>query len=140
MIPLGLRSHNPGNIEFGSYARSMGSTRAGDGGRFAYFETMGEGIHALANLLIIYQDKHSINTVRGAISRWAPGNENNTEAYIAMCCHLMDVDDTDHLNFHDESSLWWLTFAIGSHENGPQAFEQYVSDADITAGVQAALA
>lgn len=139
MIPLGLRSHNPGNIEFGSYARTMGSTRPGEGGRFAYFESMRDGLCALANLLIIYGDKHGIDTITGIVNRWAPGNENNVAAYIDHLCRVTELKPDDRLNTRDADTLFWLTTAIGQHENGTAAFTANVSDEDIDAGVAMAL-
>ena len=41
-----------------------------------------EGIKAMDENLKTYGTKHKINTLRGAISRWAPPSENDTENYI----------------------------------------------------------
>ena len=43
------RNHNPGNIEFGNYARSMGAI--GTDGRFAVFPSREVGLAAQAGLL-----------------------------------------------------------------------------------------
>lgn len=139
MIPLGLRSHNPGNIEFGTYARSMGSTKAGEGGRFAYFESMRDGICALVRLLIIYQDKHGIDTIDGIVNRWAPGAENNVAAYVDHLCRVTECKADDKLDLRDADTLFWLATAIGQHENGTGPFTANVSDEDIDAGVALAL-
>lgn len=141
--PLGIRNNNPGNLEPGGFQGELG---VGDGGRFSRFDQMSNGIRALAKNLLAYYDKHTgpdgtrIDTVEEAVSRWAPGNENNTEAYIAFVCRALEVGRKDKLDFRDFNTLWWFVFAIGNEEQGPAAFAQYVSDDDITAGVQAALA
>lgn len=138
-LPLGLRNNNPGNIESGSYARSQGSPGAGDGGRFARFHSMREGIAALARLLIIYNDKHGINTIRGIVNRWAPGSENNVDAYIAYICGVTECKPDDRLNIRDSDTLFWLTVAIAEHENGKAAVAATVSDEDFEAGIALAL-
>lgn len=138
-LPLGLRNNNPGNIEFGKYARSKGSTRAGEGGRFAYFSTMREGIAALAALLLIYYRTHKIATIRGVVNRWAPGTENNVDAYISHICAVTECKADDKLNFEDGDTLFWLTVAICEHENGKAAVNAAISDEDFEAGIAAAL-
>jgi hypothetical protein len=145
MIPLGIRSNNPGNLEPGGWQGEMGRA---DGGRFARFNTMRNGIRALSKQLLVYYDRHKalngsrIDTVDEAVSRWAPPNENNTEAYIAMVCTVCEVNRDDRLDFHDPTgnTLWWLARAIMYQENGYHAVEAGVSDADMDAGIAAALA
>lgn len=79
--------------------------------------------------------------MRSAISRWAPPEDNNdTGACVSAVCHLLEVNPDDTLDFHDEDFLYWMTIAIGSHEAGGRAFQDGVTDADIEAGIQAALA
>lgn len=139
MIPLGLRNFNPANIEFGAYARSQGSTRVGDGGRFAYFDSMREGVSAAARLLILYQDNHHINTIRGIVNRWAPGVENDVDAYIKHVCNITECTADAKLQLRDSDTLFWLCLAIFEHENGKAAVAANVSDEDIDAGVAMAL-
>jgi hypothetical protein len=60
-LTRGLRNNNPGNIEFGSFAKKYGAT--GSDGRFAIFPTMVDGIRAIAELLIVYSvqpDGHGV--------------------------------------------------------------------------------
>jgi hypothetical protein len=119
----------------------MGAT--GSDGRFATFATMADGVCALARLLIVYYDKpldNRIDTVREIINRWAPSNENDTDAYVMAVCQLCTVKPDDVLDLRDFSTLYWLTVAIGEHENGHDAFTHSVSDADLDAGVRKALA
>lgn len=111
----------------------------GNDGRFAIFDKMENGIRALAKQLMVYQDKHGVDTVREAITRWAPSSENNTEAYIAFVCHVCDLNDSDQLDFHDRNTLFWMVTAIGEEEQGHDAFTKYVTDAQIDAGIDAAL-
>lgn len=73
------RNNNPGNIEFGNFAKSNGAI--GTDGRFAVFPSYEAGRKAKEALLFnspSYRDK----TIAGAISRYAPQFENNTSSYI----------------------------------------------------------
>lgn len=137
MTPLGLRNKNPGNIR-PSNPPWQGSV--GQNGGFVVFDTMANGIRALAKQLLVYQDRYGIKTVRAAISRWAPpADHNDTNAYIAMVCSVLDCNQDDEFNFHDADFLYWIVTAIGEQENGHDAFTHTVSDADIDAGIAAAL-
>jgi hypothetical protein len=142
-LPLGLRNNNPGNIEFGAFAKRQGATRAGDGGRFAYFPDMATGCKALAALLIVYGDlplSDRIDTIPEIVHRWAPAADNNDErAYVDFICHVCELEPTDHISLRDHDTLYWLVCAIGEHENGPDAFLYNVKDSDIDAGVHMAL-
>lgn len=143
MLPAGLRRKNPGNL------RSVGSAGAWWQGQideengFCVFDTYVNGIRALAKNLVSYYVKrlpNRIDTVREAISRWAPSSENNTSAYVAYVANRLEVSPDDFLDFKDRDTLFWLVTAIGEQENGHDAFTAEVTDADIEAGVEAALA
>lgn len=143
MLPLGLRNNNPGNIRPGK-DKWQGEIGANFG--FVVFDTMENGIRALAKNLIAYQ-KHDdgsggkIDTVREAITRWAPSaDHNNTEAYIAMVCSVLGCNQDDTFNFSDPDFLFWMIVAIGEQENGHFAFSENVTDAQIEEGVRRALA
>lgn len=82
------RNNNPGNIEYGPYAKSQGAV--GSDGRFAIFPSYEAGRAAKENLLFNtsgYQGK----TIAGAISRYAPPSENNTNAYIGAITRGLGV-------------------------------------------------
>lgn len=73
------RNLNPGNIEFGKFAKSMGAT--GSDGRFAKFPTYEAGRAAQEKLLFDSAGYRDL-TLGKAISRWAPASENNVPAYL----------------------------------------------------------
>ena len=74
------RNNNPGNIEYGDFARSNGAI--GTDGRFAIFPSYEIGRNAKEKL--IFEGKNYANlSLDGAISRYAPSFENNTGAYQA---------------------------------------------------------
>lgn len=114
----GIRNNNPGNIRDTSGNTWDGQT--GTDGEFAIFSAPEWGLRALARLLRNYESKHRLNTVRGIISRYAPSNENNTEAYISSVARALGIDpDT---TFSVEARLPELMRAIIKHENGQQPY------------------
>ena len=74
------RNNNPGNIEYGPFARSMGAI--GSDGRFAIFPSYQSGRQAQERLLFDSKGYRNL-TIGDAIRRWAPATENNVPAYIA---------------------------------------------------------
>lgn len=73
------RNNNPGNLEYGPFAQSMGAI--GSDGRFAVFPTYEMGREAKSSLIFdspSYRDR----TLSQAINRYAPPSENNTTSYI----------------------------------------------------------
>lgn len=134
-----LAINNPGNIRPSPLYKWQGEV--GEAKGFIVFDTMENGIRALATNLLTYQRKYGIYTVRRAIERWAPQEDHNdTQAYIAFVAHVCEVDPDDRLDFSDRDTLYWLVTAIGEQENGHAAFTQAVTDAQIDAGIAAALA
>lgn len=72
------RNNNPGDIEYGRFAKAHGAT-AGDP-RFAIFPDADSGFSAMRALL---QGAYLGLTVEQALNKWAPPVENNTNAYLA---------------------------------------------------------
>jgi len=73
--------------------------------------------------------KNGIVNVRGIISRWAPKNENNTDAYIASVCAALKVNPDQYIDLTVEMPA--LVKAIIRQENGLQPY----SDETIEAGI-----
>ena len=73
------RNNNPGNIEYGPFAMAHGAT--GSDGRFAIFPDYASGRAAQSSLLFDSPAYRNL-TLGQAISKWAPGTENNVPAYI----------------------------------------------------------
>jgi hypothetical protein len=72
------RNNNPGNIEYGDYAKSQGATTSD--GRFAVFPTYEAGRKAQENLLFAGKNYRDLPLSQAA-KRWAPPNENKSDAY-----------------------------------------------------------
>ncbi|WP_027185631.1 hypothetical protein [Desulfovibrio inopinatus] len=80
MAPRGIRNNNPGNIRH-SPTNWKGECK-GEDKSFKTFESPVYGIRAMAKLLRNYQRLYGLYTLTQMISRWAPPNENDTQAYI----------------------------------------------------------
>lgn len=127
-MPRGIRNNNPGNLNFvgqpGSHLEHHVNAR------FAAFNTMAEGVGALAQQLRRYAAR-GVDTVRGIISKYAPPSENNTGAYIASVARALGVNPDAHLNLNSNSVLHQLIAAIAAIENG----RGYLTDAQIDTGL-----
>lgn len=133
-LARGIRNNNPGNIEFGRFARSKGAT-ASDG-RFARFNTPEEGIAAMAALLRGYQQNRGLDTIRKMIRRYAPPSENNTKAYINAVARAVGIGPDQRIDLAARPDLAArMVAAMILHENGRQPY----SAPQITEGVSAGL-
>lgn len=117
--PRGIRNNNPGNIDFRGQSGAMLER---PGGRFARFETAYDGLKALSRQLMRYFEGKTtgkpLQTLNDIISTWAPGNENNTGAYIAQLSKVMGVAPDAILNLKDPQVMSSLMNGIIHHENG----------------------
>ena len=140
-LPRGIRNNNPGNVERGKDRwLGMSADQSADG-RFLVFDTPEAGIRALMRILINYQERHGIKTMREAINRWAPPGENNSSAYVQHVSRLTGFDPDEPLDFLDREVNVALTQAIVRHENGEPTIygrkEWYPADAYERAAVMA---
>lgn len=142
--PRGVRNRNPGNIDFNPRNDWQGQIGKESGGRFAIFDTPENGIRALGKLLINYRGKDGlpgvggkgIDTVLETINRWAPSNENDTQAYASAVAKLLGVRATDPINIRNLATLRGMVVSIIIHENGGNPYTPAVIDE----GVRRALA
>lgn len=126
----GIRNHNPGNIRLSADKWQGLADQQADKDFFTFKEAT-YGIRALARLLINYQDKYSLRTIRQIIERWAPPVENDTKAYIASVMAETGFGADEQLDMHDFRDLQPIVEAIILHENGAQPY----TDAQITKGL-----
>jgi hypothetical protein len=131
MIPRGIRNNNPGNIRKGNDWRGEISNQTD--AAFEQYKTPEYGIRALGKILLSYQRKYGLDTVRKLITRWAPPNENNTNAYVNGVARSLGVGSDESIRVEDH--LPALVTAIIQHENGQQPYSEEV----IAAGVGMAL-
>lgn len=140
-LPRGVRNNNPGNIERGKDRwLGMAQDQSSDN-RFLVFDTPESGIRALMRVLINYQERHGIDTLREAINRWAPPAENNSTAYVQHVARLTGFDPDERLDFLDREVNVSLAKAIIRHENGEPSLyglkEWYADDVYERAAVMA---
>lgn len=120
-LSRGLRNNNPGNIEKGDNWRGLAADQSGDN-RFAVFDAPVWGIRAMARVLINYQARHGLNTVRGLVGRWAPSHENPTGNYVSYVANAAGVDPDRPIRFIDY--LPRIIPAMIQFENGAQPYSQ----------------
>lgn len=135
--PRGVRNNNPGNIDYNprnAWQGQLGLEVGVPSPRFARFDTPENGIRALGKLLINYRGKDGmpgvggpgIDTVRETIARWAPGNENNTEAYIAAVARRLGVNANDVIDVRKPATLGVMVSSIIAHECAGFAYPEPV--------------
>ena len=78
-----IAKNNIFNIRKGLGPKWKGETGVCKG--FVEFETREHGIRAWIVLMRTYRQKYRCATVRAIVTRFAPPNENNTQAYIKYC-------------------------------------------------------
>ncbi|WP_279717214.1 hypothetical protein [Chelonobacter oris] len=110
---LAWRNNNPGNIRAGEFAKSMGAIGVGPSG-FAIFPDAAAGERAIYALLKRkdYQNK----TIAGAIERYAPPSENNTELYISMVTRASGLDRNTAMSALSDEHKTHIVNAIKRHE------------------------
>jgi hypothetical protein len=122
-LTRGIRNNNPGNIEYGQFARKEGATGVEDKGRFAVFQSAEDGLKALADLLRNYAQK-GIDTVKAIIGKYAPAGENNTNAYVGSVAKRLGVNENAHLNLNDPALLANMMDSIVRVENGKNPYSK----------------
>lgn len=129
----GERNNNPGNLRKGSNWLGLASKQPDSD--FCTFTDPKYGIRALAKVLLVY-GAQGVDTIRTIVSRWAPSNENNTDAYVAAVAADMKCDPDTHLDVRDYTQMYPLVSAIIHHENGRVIYPRSVIDAGLAlAGV-----
>lgn len=93
------RNNNPGNLEYGDFARSKGAI--GTDGRFAVFPSYDAGRQAKASLLF-ENPRYADKTIAGAITRYAPSFENDTQGYYSRVARDTGVTPDTPLSSLDE--------------------------------------
>ena len=128
--PRSMRNNNPGNIEKSSF-RWQGEVEGADP-RFATFATYEDGLRAMQQNLLTYQDKHGLRTVEGIINRWAPAKENGQEAtaaYVKNVAAALGVKPDEKIDLRDPTTLQAMTAAMTVVEAGGSGSLRKVSSA-----------
>ena len=115
-IPRGIRNNNPLNLRVGNNWK--GEVSQPTDHTFEQFTEMKWGVRAAFIVLRNYIVRHKQNTVRKIISRWAPQNENNTQAYIATVCQRANLKPDEVITFDAADTMIKLFQAMCYVENG----------------------
>ena len=96
----GLRNNNPLNIRH-SKDQWQGAAETQTDKEFVQFKSMAYGYRAAWRILQTYYERFCMQSkpfmVRTIIERWAPPNENNTEAYIRQVLKLASIGGNEKL-------------------------------------------
>lgn len=135
--PRGVRNRNPGNIDYSPANRWQGQLKPDPAieKRFVRFDTPENGIRAMGKLLLTYQRKYGLRTVRGLIDRWAPNVENDTAAYIHAIEVSSDTPSEAEIDLTKPCVMRGIVRAIIRHENAGYVYP----DAVLAEGVRRAL-
>jgi hypothetical protein len=107
------RNFNPGNL---NYAGQAGATlESGGGARFAKFASEEEGVAALVRQLRLYQQR-GIDTIGEIVKKYAPPNENDTQAYIASMARWTGLSADEKLDFNDTDTVRRMVQGISRKE------------------------
>ena len=118
----GVRNNNPGNIrKSGDVWEGTAQEQADD--EFVSFESPEMGIRAMAKVIGTYAEKYEANTIETIIARWAPPEENDTEAYIESVTKQTKMERDKKVS---DAKLPSLIKAIIKHENGSVPYSDKV--------------
>lgn len=117
LFPKGILLNNAGNIKH-THDKWEGEARLQRDKVYVRFLTPQAGIRAMMKTLLTYEDLYRITTIRLIIERYAPPNENNTEAYIHAVSRSLGVPDNLYLNLNAPEILMAMSEAMVLHEQG----------------------
>lgn len=128
MTPRGLRNNNPLNIRHNRNNRWQGTYEQQTDPEFVRFASMQFGIRAGFVILRNYI-KQGHKDVASIISRWAPSNENDTEAYIRHVCVMSLLSPFQPLCFEDKDTMVALVGAMIRVECGKPVDQKIIEQA-----------
>lgn len=124
--PRGIRNNNPGNIRHGQNWQGLNLKGREIDPAFCVFKEPKYGIRALAKVLMNYKKIHGLKTVRQIISRYAPPNENQTNAYIKTVAEQLGVYPDTIIDIEERGVLTVFIKAVIRMENGIQPYSDEI--------------
>ena len=118
-LPRGLRNNNPGNIRKNSDV-FQGEKTSSDK-EFKQFKSMAYGYRAIFKILSNYYRNYKLDTIRKIIGRWAPENENDTDAYIKAVSDYAGIPADDPVDINDREQMTRIVAGMSKVENGREA-------------------
>ena len=119
-LPRGYRNNNPGNIRINGDL-FQGEIRPSKDKSFKQFETMAYGYRAIFRILRNYYNNYNLDTIRKMIGRWAPENENDTEAYVKAVSGYAGIPADDPININDREQMIRIVSGMSKVANGREA-------------------
>ena len=127
MLPRGIRNHNPLNIRR-SKDKWKGLRAQQTDAQFCQFESLEWGWRAAFCLLTrTYYHTYRLFTIRKIIQKWAPPNENNTQAYIANVSRLTGIGPDEPIGIPSDKPSRWMAVgvAMAIQENGTESLDYF---------------
>jgi len=127
MLPRGLRNCNPLNIRR-SKDQWKGLREHQQDAAFCQFKSMAYGWRAAFKLLTrTYYHKYRLYTIRKIVEKWAPENENNTEAYVEAVSKLSGIPPDEPVGIPMEQPARWMMVgaAMAIQENGTSDIDYF---------------
>jgi uncharacterized membrane protein YgcG len=119
------RNNNPGNIEYGQFAKDNGAI--GSDGRFAIFPDAETGREALTSLM---EGRYGESSIGEMMQAYAPSNENDTDHYIDFIEQQTGLSRDDVVGDLSEEELGALADAINTMEGGHEGETYQAGDSD----------
>lgn len=119
-LPRGLRNNNPGNIRRNNDV-FQGEVNPSRDKEFKQFTNMAHGYRAVFKILSNYYRNYHLKTIRQMIGRWAPENENNTDAYIKAVSDYAGIPADDPIDITDREQMIRIVAGMSRVENGREA-------------------
>lgn len=125
--PRGIRNNNPFNIRKGIQWQGLRPEQTDS--VFCQFKSMLYGVRAGMKLLKNYVQGSNgsgrpVDTPEAIISRWAPSNENDTEAYISFVCGVCGFYRQQRISWYERRNMIALGHAITRYECGVDLGEE----------------
>ena len=114
-LPKGIRNNNPTNLRYVPTIVWIGQ-KGGDSGGYAIFDNAANGLRAGFINLHTGFNNYGTDTVRKIITRWAPHNENPTDAYVSYVAKTVGVSPDQRVSYSQYARA--LIRAITQFENG----------------------
>lgn len=125
MTPRGLRNNNPGNIRINA-DHFQGEVKPSQDKAFKQFQSMAHGYRAILKMLQNYKRLRGCKTLRAMIGRWAPENENNTQAYILYVAGFAGISPDVEVDTSNKELMCKIVAGMSRIENGVDAKMQEV--------------
>jgi len=134
-LSRGLRINNAGDLRIG-LPLFHGELSPSSDPDFRQFDSMENGIRAVAMTLMTYFNKHGLRTLREMAERYAPPTENDTGVYVETLADRTGFDPDSPLLFPND--LQAVTEAFIDAEQGDEV--KQITQDQFSEGVKRALA